>query len=158
MYVYICQLHRCKTFPLENAVKVLPHTHTHTHTHTEREREREREKERKRENAKTHRDSYERNSAEASSKYPARKGISFHPLHIKGLIVSCWRPLNGQTFRPGCQVRMWILHTKIQDGVQNGRQKDEFSNFSHIGVKDLHKYTYFCVVLLRSNLKSIIRL
>ena len=82
-------------------------------------------------------------SAEASSKYPARKTISFHPLHIKGLIVSCWRPLNGQTFRPGCQVRMWILHTKIQDGVQNGRQKDEFSNFSHIGVKDLHKYTHF---------------
>ena len=97
-------------------------------------------------------------SAEASSKYLARKGISFHPLHIKGLIVLCWRPLNGQTFRPGCQVRMWILHTKIQDGVQNGRQKDEFSNFSHIGVKDLHKYTYFYVVLLRSNLKSIIRL
>ena len=85
-------------------------------------------------------------SAEASSKYQARKAISFHPLHIKGLIVSCWRPLNGQTFRPGCQVRMWILHTKIQDGVQNGRQKDEFSNFSHIGVKDLHKYTYFYVV------------
>ena len=97
-------------------------------------------------------------SAEASSKYPARKGISFHPLHIKGLIVSCWRPLNGQTFRPGCQVRMWILHTKIQDGVQNGHQKDEFSNFSHIGVKDLYKYVYFYVVLLRSNLKSIIRL
>ena len=22
-------------------------------------------------------------------------------------------------------------------------KKDEFSNFSHIGVKDLHKYTYF---------------
>ena len=81
-------------------------------------------------------------SADASSNYPARKATWFHPLHIKGLIVSCWRPLNGQTFRPGCQVRMWILHTKIQDGVQNGRQKDEFSNFSHIGVKDLHKYTY----------------
>ena len=56
------------------------------------------------------------------------------------------------------QVRMWILHTKIQDGVQNGCQKDEFSNFSHIGVKDLHKYTHFYVVLLRSNLQSIIRL
>ena len=97
-------------------------------------------------------------SAEASSKYLARKGISFHRLHIKGLIVLCWRPLNGLTFRPGCQVRMWILHTKIQDGVQNGRQKDEFSYFSHTGVKDLHKYTYFYVVILRSNLKSIIRL
>ena len=93
-------------------------------------------------------------SAEASSKYPARKAILFHPLHIKGLIVSCRRPLNGQTFRPGCRVRMWILHTKIQDGVQNGRHKDAFSNFSHIGVKDLHKYTYFYVVLLRSNLKA----
>ena len=91
-------------------------------------------------------------SAEASSKYPPRKAISFHPLHIKGLKVSFWRPLNGQTFRPGCQVRMWILHIKIQDGVQNGRQKDEFSNFSHIGVKDLHKYTHFYVVLLRSSL------
>ena len=28
-------------------------------------------------------------SAEASSKYPARKAISFHPLHIKGLMVLC---------------------------------------------------------------------
>ena len=52
-----------------------------------------------------------------------------------------------------------ILHTKIQDGVQNGHQKDDFfSNFSHIGVKDLDKYTHFYVVLLRSNLQSIIRL
>ena len=97
-------------------------------------------------------------SAEASSEDPARKAISFHPLHIKGLIVSCWRPLNGQIFRPWWQVRMWILHTKIPDGVQNGCQKDEFSNFSHIGVIDLHKYTYFYVILLRNNLKSIVRL
>ena len=86
------------------------------------------------------------------------KQFCFHPLHIKGLIVSCWRPLNGQNFKPGCQVRMWILNTKIQDEVQNGRQKDEFSNFPHIVVKDLHKYTHFYVVLLRSNLQSIIRL
>ena len=74
-------------------------------------------------------------SAEASSKYLARKAISFHPLHIKGLMVSCWRTFNGQTFRPGCQVRMWILHAEIQDGVQNGRQKDDFSIFSPKGVK-----------------------
>ena len=58
----------------------------------------------------------------------------------------------GQTFRPGCQVQKWILHIKIQNGIQNGHQKDEFSNSSHIGVKDLHKYTHFYVVLLRSNL------
>ena len=61
--------------------------------------------------------------------------------------------LLGLGAKSGCGV-----HTKIQDGVQNGCQKDEFSNFSHIGVKELHKYTHFYVVLLRSNLKSIIRL
>ena len=33
-----------------------------------------------------------------------------------------------------------------------------FSKFSHVGVKDLDKYTHFYVVLLRSNLQSIIRL
>ena len=43
----------------------------------------------------------------------------------------------------GLGVRMWILHTKIQDGVQNGFQKDEFYNFSPTGVKDSHKYTNF---------------
>ena len=56
---------------------------------------------------------------------------------------------NGQIFRPGCQVQIWILHTEIQDGVQNGRQKDTFSIFPITQLR-FRKACSFCVVLLKS--------
>ena len=62
--------------------------------------------------------------------------------------------LLGLGAKSGCG--FFIPKTKMASKM--AAKKDEFSNFSHIGVKDLHKYTHFYVVLLRSNLQSMIRL
>ena len=51
--------------------------------------------------------------------------ISFHP-PLKRFDVFMLSSLNEQSFRPRCQVCMRILHTKIQDDIQNDRQNVNF--------------------------------
>ena len=49
--------------------------------------------------------------------------FSFLPIDWKDLMSLSWIWYNGQRIWSGCQVQNRILHTEIQDGVQDGRQQ-----------------------------------
>ena len=69
-------------------------------------------------------------------RFPQIKGVGvglasqilFHPplKRFDGFMLR----LIVQSFRPKCRVCMWILHTEIQDDIQNGRQNGNFSDNS----------------------------
>ena len=63
-----------------------------------------------------------------------------------------------QTLWPGCQVWIWILHTEIQDGVQNGCQKVNVAYISYkkgrISIK-MHFSSFLISIIRLLNIKII---
>ena len=64
----------------------------------------------------------------------------------------------GKLLGLGAKSGCGFFISKSKMASKMATKKDEFSNFLHIGVKDPHIFTHFYVVLLSSNLQTIIGL